>query len=109
MREIIDSLTLNFTIDMYHSTRFHGETPMTWKILITDGLHESGQAILRAGAEADNRPDISADDLLKVVADYDALIVRGRTKVTAAVFDAAKKLKAVGRAGVGVDNIDLTA
>jgi D-3-phosphoglycerate dehydrogenase len=82
---------------------------MTWKILLTDGLHESGQAILRAGAQVDNRTDISADELLTVVAEYDALIVRGRTKVTAAVFDAAKKLKAVGRAGVGVDNIDLTA
>jgi D-3-phosphoglycerate dehydrogenase len=82
---------------------------MTWKILLTDGLHEGGQAILRAGAQVDNRPDISADDLLAVVGEYDALIVRGRTKVTAAVFAAAAKLKAVGRAGVGVDNIDLTA
>ncbi|MFZ6026605.1 MAG: hydroxyacid dehydrogenase [Chloroflexota bacterium] len=82
---------------------------MTWKILLTDGLHDSGQAILKAGAQVDNRPDITADELLTVVGEYDALIVRGRTKVTAAVFDAAKKLKAVGRAGVGVDNIDLVA
>jgi len=52
---------------------------------------------------------ISADDLLKVVGEYDALIVRGRTKVTNAVFEAGKKLKVVGRAGVGVDNIDLEA
>jgi D-3-phosphoglycerate dehydrogenase len=52
---------------------------------------------------------ISAEDLLNVVGDYDALIVRGRTKVTAAVFEAGKKLKVVGRAGVGVDNIDLAA
>jgi D-3-phosphoglycerate dehydrogenase len=80
-----------------------------WKILITDGLNESGQAILRAAAEVDDRPDIPADELLKVVGEYDALVIRGRTKVTAAVFDAAKKLKVVGRAGVGVDNIDLAA
>jgi D-3-phosphoglycerate dehydrogenase len=77
-----------------------------WKILITDGLNEGGLAILRAAAQVDDRPDISAEDLLKVVGDYDALIVRGRTKVTPEVFAAASKLKVVGRAGVGVDNID---
>lgn len=82
---------------------------MTSKILITDGLRESGQAILKADAEVDNRPDISAEDLLSNVGEYDAMIVRSRTKVTPAVFDAAKKLKVVGRAGVGVDNIDLAA
>ena len=80
-----------------------------WKILITDGLDESGQAILRSAAEIHDRSAISADELLQVVGEYDALIVRGRTKVTSAVFDAGSKLKAVGRAGVGVDNIDLNA
>jgi D-3-phosphoglycerate dehydrogenase len=80
-----------------------------WKILLTDGLDESGQAILRAAAEVHDRNAISQDDLLQVVGDYDALIVRGRTKVTPAVFAAAGKLKVVGRAGVGVDNIDLNA
>ena len=82
---------------------------MSWKILLTDGLGENGQALLRAAAQTDDRPDISAEELLKVVGEYDALIVRGRTKVTAAVFDVAKRLKVVGRAGVGVDNIDLEA
>lgn len=80
-----------------------------WKILLTDGLEQNGQDILRAAAQVDNRAGISADDLLKVVGEYDALIVRGRTKVTAAVFEAAPRLKVVGRAGVGVDNIDLNA
>ena len=47
--------------------------------------------------------------MLKEIADYDALIVRGRTKVTPAVLDAAPRLKVVGRAGIGVDNIDLAA
>jgi D-3-phosphoglycerate dehydrogenase len=56
-----------------------------------------------------NKPDISADDLIQAVASVDALIVRGRTKVTADVFAAAANLKVVGRAGVGVDNIDLKA
>jgi D-3-phosphoglycerate dehydrogenase len=80
-----------------------------YKILITDGLDESGQAILRASAKVDDRSGISADDLLKIIPEYDALIVRGRTKVSAPVFEAGTRLKAVGRAGVGVDNIDLEA
>ena len=80
-----------------------------WKILLTDGLEENGQALMRASAEVVDQNNISADELLKVIGEYDALVVRGRTKVTAAVFDAAKKLKVVGRAGVGVDNIDLNA
>lgn len=81
----------------------------TWKILVTDGLDSSGIAILKKSAEVVEMTGISPDDLLKEVVDFDALIVRGRTKVTAAVFDAGKKLKVVGRAGVGVDNIDLVA
>jgi D-3-phosphoglycerate dehydrogenase len=80
-----------------------------FKILITDGLDESGQSILRASADVDDRKDISADDLLKAIPEYDALIVRGRTKVTASVIEAASRLKVIGRAGVGVDNIDLEA
>jgi D-3-phosphoglycerate dehydrogenase len=81
----------------------------TWKVLITDGLSDKGIAILASAAQVDNKPDISADDLLKVAGEYDALVVRGRTKVTPAVFEAGNRLKVVGRAGVGVDNIDLTA
>lgn len=80
-----------------------------WKVLLTDGLEANGQAILREQAEVDNKSGISAEELLQIVGDYDAIIVRGRTKVTPAVFEAAKNLKVVGRAGVGVDNIDLNA
>jgi len=81
----------------------------TYKILITDGLDETGQSILRKSAQVDDRNNISADDLLKAIPDYDGLIVRGRTKVTASVMEAASRLKVIGRAGVGVDNIDLEA
>ncbi len=80
-----------------------------WKILISDKLEDSGVNILRAAADVDNQPGIAGDDLLASIAAYDALIVRGRTKVTADVIAAAQKLKVVGRAGVGVDNIDLAA
>lgn len=80
-----------------------------FNILITDGLDESGKSILRAQADVDDRKDISADDLLKSIPEVDGLIVRGRTKVTASLMDAASRLKVIGRAGVGVDNIDLDA
>jgi D-3-phosphoglycerate dehydrogenase len=79
------------------------------KILITDGLDNIGQTILRASSSVEDRTGISADELLEIIFEFDAIIVRGRTKVTAEVFQAAKNLKVVGRAGVGVDNIDLEA
>ena len=82
----------------------------SWNVLITDGLDEGGLAFLRQHADVDDKNGISADELLQSAAKYDAVIVRGRTKVTAAVFAAAGgRLKVVGRAGVGVDNIDLNA
>lgn len=77
-----------------------------WHILLTDGLHESGKKTLK-DALVDDRKGISAEELLQIADQYDAFIVRGRTKVTAEVIQAAKKLKVIGRAGVGVDNIDL--
>jgi len=80
-----------------------------FNILITDGLDESGQSILRSSAHVNDKSGISAEDLLKTIPEYDALIVRGRTKVTASVMVAASRLKVIGRAGVGVDNIDLEA
>ena len=80
-----------------------------WKILITDGLSESGLQILSKHAQVDDSPGISAAQLLDTIANFDAMIVRGQTRVTAEVFSSAERLKVVGRAGVGVDNIDLAA
>ena len=79
-----------------------------WKILLTDGLEQIGQELLRRDCQVDNREGISAADLLDVIDQYEAIIVRGRTKVTAQVLQAGKKLVVIGRAGVGVDNIDLS-
>ena len=79
------------------------------RVLITDGLHDRGKEILGAAAQVDEKVGISAEALLEAVPEYDALIVRGRTKVSAQVFEAGERLKVVGRAGVGVDNIDLAA
>jgi D-3-phosphoglycerate dehydrogenase len=78
-----------------------------YNILIADGLEENGQAILRSSANIDNQTGISSDVLLGIIKNYDALLVRSRTKVSAQVFEAAPQLKVVGRVGVGVDSIDL--
>jgi len=82
---------------------------MRWKILLTDGLAPISNQDLLSSVELADRKGISAEELLEVVDNYDAVIVRGRTKVTQTVLDAGKKLKVVGRMGVGVDNIDLKA
>jgi D-3-phosphoglycerate dehydrogenase len=82
---------------------------MAPKILITDGLEEDGQSILRAAAVVEDRSGITAADLPAAVASCHAIIVRGRTRVTGEVLESADSLKVVGRAGVGVDNIDLVA
>jgi D-3-phosphoglycerate dehydrogenase len=76
-------------------------------IFISDGLDTRGQAILRGSANVEYRESTTAEDLINVISEYDALIVRGQTRVTVEVLEAASRLKVVGRAGVGVDNIDL--
>jgi len=82
---------------------------MTPKILVADGLSEAGLNLLKAGGELVVNPKITADELLAAIPEYHALIVRSRTKVTAQVIEAGKALKVIGRAGVGVDNINVAA
>lgn len=82
---------------------------MKWKILLTDGLAAISDENLLNQVELDDKKGISAEELMGIIADYDAVIVRGRTKITEEVLSAADKLKVVGRMGVGVDNIDLNA
>jgi D-3-phosphoglycerate dehydrogenase / 2-oxoglutarate reductase len=82
---------------------------MGYKFLVSDGLAEEGLALLKANGEVTASPKISIEDLMVIIPDYDALIVRSRTKVTEAVIEAGKRLKVVGRAGVGVDNINVEA
>ena len=80
------------------------------KILITDPLDESAVAILRGeGFAVDYRPGLKPAEIGAALADADALVVRSRTQVTADLLDGARKLAVVGRAGAGVDNIDVTA
>jgi D-3-phosphoglycerate dehydrogenase len=78
------------------------------KVLICDPVAPAtSQALQEAGIEVDNRPDISANDLLRDAANYDGMVVRSRTKIPQAVLDAATNLKIVVRGGVGLDNIDV--
>ncbi len=79
------------------------------KILVADPIAQDGIDILRREAEVDVRTGMSPAELLSVIPEYHALVVRSETRVTAEVFAAGKQLQAVGRAGVGVDNIDLAA
>ncbi len=84
---------------------------MALRVLVSDDLSKEGLAVLRAapGLSVDVKTSLSPADLLSIIGDYDALAVRSATQVTAQVFEAARRLKVVGRAGVGVDNIDLAA
>jgi len=81
------------------------------KILVSDPISEKGIELLRANPafQVDVNLGLKEDALLQIIADYDALIVRSQTKVNAKVIAAAKKLRVVGRAGVGVDNVDVEA
>lgn len=82
---------------------------MTLKILIADGLAEAGVTLLKSAGEVEVSSKITAAELLAAIPACHALVVRSRTKVTAEVLAAGTQLKVVGRAGVGVDNIDVAA
>src|SRR4051812_28216395 len=78
------------------------------KIFVADDVSESGLEPLRAaGFDVEKRVGLSTEELCEAVRDCDGLVVRSETKVTAELMDAATSLRAVGRAGVGVDNIDV--
>ncbi len=79
------------------------------KILVADPIAQEGLELLRSQAQVDVRRGLHPQELLKIVGDYDALIVRSETKVTGAVIQAGKRLQVIARAGIGVDNIDLEA
>jgi len=81
------------------------------KVLITDKLAQEGIDLINAteGAEAVVKTGISADELAGIIGDYDGLIIRSGTKVTAEVLENPGRLKGIARAGVGVDNIDIPA
>jgi D-3-phosphoglycerate dehydrogenase len=85
------------------------EPEMTAKVVIAESIADAGIAALREQFEVDVAIGLDPDDLADRLADADALIVRSATNVDRTLIEAAPKLKVIGRAGIGVDNIDLTA
>jgi D-3-phosphoglycerate dehydrogenase len=80
------------------------------KVIITDPIAKAGvKMLVDAGIEVDERPGLPPPDLVQAIPAYDAIIVRSATKVTADVINAGKNLKVIGRAGVGLDNVDKRA
>ncbi len=81
------------------------------RVLVSDTLSEQGLAILRRspGLEVDYRPGLNEADLAEAIRGADALVIRSGSKVTARVLEAADQLKVIGRAGIGVDNVDVDA
>jgi D-3-phosphoglycerate dehydrogenase len=80
------------------------------KVLVCDPINQDGLRILRgAGFDVEEDLSLTPDDLVRRIAEFDAVIVRGRTKITEPVLSAGRNLKAVARSGVGLDNIDLEA
>jgi D-3-phosphoglycerate dehydrogenase len=80
------------------------------KVLVSDPIPEEAVLMMKnAGIDVDVRTGLSKEELIEIIPNYDALVVRSGTKVTAEVIEAGKRLKIIGRAGVGVDNIDVSA
>ncbi|KAK3381647.1 hypothetical protein B0H63DRAFT_211145 [Podospora didyma] len=79
------------------------------RILVPEKVSAEGLALLRELYDVDTRTGLTADELIQIIPAYQGLIVRSETKVTAAVLAAGQKLRVVARAGVGVDNIDVSA
>src|SRR6185295_8783763 len=81
------------------------------RILVCDNLEKAGVEKLQSasGVVVDERPSIAEDELARIIADYEAVIVRSKTRVTAALIEQATRLRVIGRAGTGVDNIDVSA
>ena len=79
------------------------------KVLVTDSISEEGLALLRDHAQVDVKTGLKPEEIINIIGDYEALMVRSQTQVTADVIKAGKKLQVIARAGVGIDNVDVEA
>ena len=81
------------------------------KVLVSDNLGEAGIKMFQDedGLDVDVKTGLSPEELKSIIKDYDALVIRSATKVTEDLLSAATKLKVVGRAGIGLDNVDIPA
>jgi len=79
------------------------------RVLVTDPIAEEGIEILRSQAQVDVRTGLGPEELIAIIGDYEALVVRSQTQVTTGVIAAGRKLQVIARAGAGTDNIDIEA
>src|SRR4051794_14937844 len=81
------------------------------KVLVSDSLSKEGLEFLKQakGIELENKPGLNEEDLAKALAGVEGLVIRSGSKVTAKVIEAADKLRDIGRAGIGIDNVDVKA
>ncbi|WP_348539392.1 phosphoglycerate dehydrogenase [Sphingomonas anseongensis] len=85
-------------------------TDTSVRVLISDKMDPKAAAIFRdRGIDVDEKPGLTAAELAEIIGNYDGLAIRSATKVTRAILDASDRLKVVGRAGIGVDNVDIAA
>jgi len=79
------------------------------KIFVSNDISEKGIALLREHFDVDVMPNMTPDELIKVINNYDGLVTRSMTRLLKRSSKASTRLKVIGRAGVGVDNIDIPA
>ena len=77
------------------------------KVLVADPIADEGIDILRSYAQVDIKLGLKSEEIISTIGDYEALVVRSQTQVSAKVIEAGEKLQVIARAGVGVDNIDV--
>ena len=77
------------------------------KVLVSDSIDQAGIDILKQVAQVDVKTKLTPEELVSIIPDYDAIMIRSGTRVTQAVIEAGGNLKIIGRAGVGVDNVDV--
>jgi D-3-phosphoglycerate dehydrogenase / 2-oxoglutarate reductase len=101
---------LDFGFDLRSPQNDEARNMQMPKVLISDELSQAAIDIFKArGVDVDFKPGLKKDELIAIIGGYDGLAVRSNTKATADVIAAAKNLKVIGRAGIGVDNIDIPA
>jgi D-3-phosphoglycerate dehydrogenase len=80
-----------------------------YRVLVKEKIADAGVDLLRQHFDVDVRTDMPADELANAIADYDAIVIRSATNVDAELIERAARLKVIGRAGIGVDNVDVSA
>ena len=108
-RLTIFSVDLDFDRSLHCTPGSPTNPPGMTKVLVSDPIDQAGIDILSQVAQVDVRTGLPPAELKQIIGEYDALMIRSGTQVTAEIIEAADKLRIIGRAGVGVDNVDVPA